>query len=266
MRDTEVKVNRRHVPVALLSLALTAGCGSSGVQILTPPPVVATAPPLSLPTQPAVFPGATFDAPAAAAQRPVPGPAGPTPWPAPAATPAPEGYAPLVGRWTYEDEFISRVLAFLPDGRYLEVTTVGATPLDESGTYAVDGTSLTLSPFGEDAVTYDLAMDGAVLTIVGGGYSSVAQFALEPGSPEGILGEAQEADAIEAQLDAQWRARIPVALMAQQPPHVALDEVPEDPNVANIFGTPTIFVSPELYLEISLAEVTYVDGSTGSVR
>jgi hypothetical protein len=283
MRDTDAKVNRRHAPVALLSLFLAVACaGGTQITIVTPPPGVPTTrpiglpttPPIGLPTQPAIDlptvpaipPLATPDGQLPSVEPPPPGQTGPTPWPAPPATPEPEGYAPLVGRWTHSDEFVTSVTSFLPDGRYVDVTTVGDTTLNESGTYAVDGTTLTLIAFGEGTETYELALYDGAFTLLGGAYSTPTQFDLEPGSPESIVAEAQEVDANEAQLDADWRARLPVAPMGQQPPHVALGEVPEDPNVTNIFGSPTIFVSPELYLEISLAEVTYDDGSTGSVQ
>jgi hypothetical protein len=274
MRDTDRKVNRRHGPVALLAMVLSTACvGTTQVVVITPPPVVTTLPPIGQPTLPPIGqptpdipPAVSFDAPAITPGPPGPGPAGPTIWPAPAPTPAPEGYAPLVGRWTHADEFVTTIMTFLPDGRYVSATSVGDTTINENGTYSIDGTSLTLVAVGEGAATYELALYEGALTLLGGSYSTATQFDLEPGSHEAVIGEAQEADANEAALDEQWRTRLPVAPMAVQPPHVAVGDVPEDPNVANIFGSPTVFVSPELYLEIRLAEITFDDGSTGSVQ
>jgi hypothetical protein len=218
----------------------------------------------------AVLPTPSAPGPVNPTQSPVlvvePPAGGPTMWPAPDATPAPTGYQPLVGRWTQEDDFSTRVISFLPDGRYGETLTIGDSPVSESGVYSADGSTVVFMPIDEAQSTWSMSLDGNVLVIVDTGGGTTIEYTLEPGSPQAVVQEAQVVDAREAELDAQWRARLPVARMTQQPAHIPVGEVPDDPNVSKVFADATAFVSPDLYVDISLAEITLDDGTTQSVQ
>jgi hypothetical protein len=196
----------------------------------------------------------------------VPLPGAPTIWPAPAATPEPMGYGPLVGRWTQQDDFSTRVISFLPDGRYGETLTIGDSPVSESGVYSADGSTIDFMPIDEPASTWAMSLDGDGLVIADSSGGTTISYTLEPGSPEAVVQEAQVVDAREAELDAQWRARLPVARMTQQPIHIPVGEVPDDPNVSNVFADATVFVSPDLYVDIWMADISLDDGTTLTVQ
>jgi hypothetical protein len=187
-------------------------------------------------------------------------------WPAPAATPEPTGYGPLVGRWTQQDDFSTRVISFLPDGRYGETLTIGDSPVSESGVYSADGSTIEFMPIDEPPSSWSMSLDGDALVITDLSSGTTIMYTLEPGSPDAVVQEAQLVDQREAELDAQWRARLPVARMTQQPAHIPVGEVPDDPNVSNVFADATVFVSPNLYVDISLTEISLDNGTTLSVQ
>lgn len=47
--------------------------------------------------------------------------------------------------------------------------------------------------------------------------------------------------------DARWLVRIPIAVMEAQPPHVAVGDVPDDPQPAQVYDQPTVFAAHQLY-------------------
>lgn len=65
--------------------------------------------------------------------------------------------------------------------------------------------------------------------------------------------------------DRQWCARLKLARMGEQPTHVAVGEIPADPNVSHIFASPIIFANTQLY--IWLSSTTYaIEGYGGGYR
>lgn len=264
---------------ALASALALAGCAGapSGTQPATQPtsppfggPQVSASPPagpVAQPTMPGA-PGAPSPVVPATQPSPVAPPqAGlPTVWPAPPATPEPTGYAPLVGRWHQQDDFSTRVITFLPDGRYGETLTIGDADVSESGVYSADGSTVVFMPIGAEASTWSMSVEGETLVLVDSSGATTIEYTLEPGSPEAVIGEAAAQDAQEAQLDAQWRARLPVARMTQQPVHIPVGEVPADPNVSNVFLDATVFVSANLYVDISMVDITLDNGTTQAVQ
>lgn len=51
--------------------------------------------------------------------------------------------------------------------------------------------------------------------------------------------------------DNQWCARLRLARMGGQPPHMPVGEIPADPNVGNVFSAPIIFEETQLYIWLS---------------
>jgi hypothetical protein len=63
----------------------------------------------------------------------------------------------------------------------------------------------------------------------------------------------------------EWCERIRLARMDYQPRHVAVGEIPADPNVGNVFNNPIIFEGTELYIWMS--STTYaIEGYGGGYR
>jgi hypothetical protein len=65
--------------------------------------------------------------------------------------------------------------------------------------------------------------------------------------------------------DGEWCARLRLARMNSQPGHVAVGEIPADPNVGNVFDRPILFEGTQLY--IWLSSTTYaIEGYGGGYR
>lgn len=69
--------------------------------------------------------------------------------------------------------------------------------------------------------------------------------------------------------DRQWCARLRIARMESQPAHVAVGEIPSDPNVSRVYNRPIIFASTDLYVWLSSSTYTlegYGDGYRNSQK
>ncbi len=214
---------------------------------------------------------------------PPPAPPAPAPPPPAGSAPKPAGAPPagprpavgagdprLVGRWTCTQDFQKITITFLPDGRYFSTLEVAGVPLDESGAYAVEGGTLVFrTPTGQTATYAIRSLEGARLVVTTDALPAPLDFAREPGSETKVLEEARAADAAKARDDAAWRARLPIAVLETQPPHVAVGEVPADPQVKRIFERPTVFKGPNLYLRLSFETYVHRPGTgkpTGTFR
>lgn len=65
--------------------------------------------------------------------------------------------------------------------------------------------------------------------------------------------------------DDKWCRRLKIARMKSQPAHVPVGEIPDDPNVNNIYDNPVVFVSTELYIYMS-SQTYKIEGYGDSYR
>ncbi len=167
---------------------------------------------------------------------------------------------PQVGRWTHKSEFLEGWIVLLPDGRYSSVLAAPGVEMPaESGTYSFTGTTLTIRSGGAE-VTYDVELSGERMTISGGNVTMPLLYVREPGSAEGVAGEAARADAAKGTEDDEWRARFPVGALEGAYQIPAVGEVPADPKWSTVFPGATVFKGPELYVRWTSAEYMYRPG------
>jgi hypothetical protein len=173
--------------------------------------------------------------------------------------PGAPGDAPLAGRWVHKTEFLTVTSTLLPDGRYFSETRVGDVVVPERGKYAVKDGVVTLAPIGGEAAALPFALDGDTLVVTGPGGLKMAYKRVATAAE--VAAEAKKADAAKDKEDAAWRERFPVAAMKAQPKHVAVGAVPDDKNVKQVFETPDVFASPQLYFREGNQEFVFERGA-----
>lgn len=166
---------------------------------------------------------------------------------------------PLAGRWVYKTDFLIVTSTLLPDGRYFAETRVGETVVPERGKYTVKDRKLMLEPLGGTAVTFTFTRDGNTLVVTTADSVTMTYKRVATGAE--VAAEAKKADAAKALEDATWKEKFAVALMKIQPPHMAVGPVPEDKNQKQVFDSPEVFTSPQLYLRNGQQEFVYENGN-----
>lgn len=169
-----------------------------------------------------------------------------------AAAPLPD----LAGRWEGTEtpnEFLThRVsVSFLPDGRFVTRWAIGDAAANEvAGSYVATATTLTTTPRGAAAVTYQLRVDGDVLTLRGGDLEGLMLQSLTlrrvPGSQKTVADEARTRDAAKTREDETWRQRIPLGKV-RPGPSTAPPDVPADGQPRRIFDNATVFAGGATY-------------------
>lgn len=172
---------------------------------------------------------------------------------------APAADPPAVaGRWVSKNEFVTVTSVLLPDGRYFAETKVGDTVVPERGKWTLKGKKLTLDPQGGTAVTLTIVMDGDTISSTSPDGTTLVYTRANTAAE--VAAEAKKADAAKAEEDAGWKKKFAVASMTKQPKHVAVGAVPDDKNVADVFDTPDVFTSAQLYLRDGNQEFVYQSG------
>ncbi len=133
----------------------------------------------------------------------------------PAPQPAADSGSPLVGKWTAQQDFgfgvvTEQTLYFLPDGRYFYVESgdyveLGDFPIQEEGTFALNGDRLNFAPFCGTSATFTVTLSGEQITLLGEGVdpgSELNAFFFEPGSSTAVLDEIAAVDASREQENA----------------------------------------------------------------
>jgi hypothetical protein len=59
--------------------------------------------------------------------------------------------------------------------------------------------------------------------------------------------------------DQRWLARIPLVMMEAQPPHLAVGDVPDDPDPGRVFEQPIVFANHQLYFWMSSQPKVFPD-------
>ena len=165
----------------------------------------------------------------------------------------------LSGRWVCKTEFLTVTTVLLPDGRYFAEIKVGDAVVPERGKYSAQGGTITFDPHGEKAMTYPYRLTGDTLEVTTPEVGRMLYTRVN--TAKEVAAEAAKADEAKAKEDAGWRKRLETAVMAKQPPHVAVGDVPADENFEKVFDKPTVFTKPQLYLRRGSEEYVYEGGN-----
>ncbi|HYG35820.1 MAG TPA: hypothetical protein VEC99_13600, partial [Clostridia bacterium] len=156
----------------------------------------------------------------------------------------------ILGRWTANRPAESVEVVFRQDGQFRFKRCTNNVTSYDYGLYTVDMASRTLVYDSRFAPVQTRRLDfyGDTMTIYGGlPNTAPSTYTANLGSVDAAIAASLAADAQEAQVDAQWLARVPIAPRdpnAVQPP---LEGVPTDPNSGKIFPDPTVFTKFQYY-------------------
>jgi len=165
----------------------------------------------------------------------------------------------LHGEWTWHDPLMSVSISFLPNGRYdWDMKTEGI-DFPYKGAYHLAGHSLTLDPDGGAPQVYHLQRDKDQIVLSGGVFPAPRTFTETAGSQAKVVAVQQKeednqkaAAAHEADVDAQWRARIQLAPSKSDWPHGAIGAIPADTKPGHRFAGATVFKTVQGYTRQSL--------------
>lgn len=153
----------------------------------------------------------------------------------------------ILGRWTAHRPSESVELIFRPDGQYRFKRCANNVTSYDYGLYTVDMVTRTLVYDSRFAPVQTRRLDfyGDTMTIYGGlPDTAPSTYTVNLGSVDAAITASLAADAQEAQVDAQWLARVPTAPID---PNAALGDVSADPNPRQIFQGATVFTGFQYY-------------------
>jgi hypothetical protein len=164
----------------------------------------------------------------------------------------------LHGEWKWHDSLMSVSISFLPNGRYdWDMKTEGI-DFPYKGAYHLAGNSLTLDPDGGGPQVYQLQRDKDQIVLSGGVFPAPRTFTETPGSEAAVAVQQQKeednqkaAAAHEANVDAQWRARIQLAPSKSAWPHGPIGAIPADTKPDHRFAGATVFKTVQGYTQTS---------------
>lgn len=173
----------------------------------------------------------------------------------------------LLGRWSSPLPGHSTELVFRDDGQFrLDRCAQGAASRDY-GLYSVDMTSRTLVFDSRFSPVRTLGLDfyDDTLTIFGPG-TAPGTYRVQLGEALSAIAASFAADAVRAQTNAQWIARIPVAPRDPAAVQRPAGDIPADPRPDRIFPEPTVFTQYRLYRRLIPGTVVFnVQGGLLSV-
>lgn len=164
----------------------------------------------------------------------------------------------ILGLWTANLPGAPAELVFRPDGQFrLQRCTFEALSWDY-GLYTVDMATRTLvydSRF-VPVQTQGLDFYGNTMTIFGG-LGAPSTYKVNLGVVDAAIAESLAEDAQEAQVDAQWLARVPIGPRDPNAVHIPTGNIPADPNPGQIYPSPTVFKGYHLYRRLILGFVYF---------
>lgn len=164
----------------------------------------------------------------------------------------------ILGLWTANLPGAAAQLVFRPDGQFrLRRCSLDALSWDY-GLYSVDMNRRALVYDSRFSPAENRGLDfyGDTLTIHGG-LSAPSTFKVNLGTVDASIAESLAEDAVEAQVDAQWLARVPIAPRDPNVVHVPGAGIPEDLNPGQVFESPTVFTGYHLYRRLILGFVYF---------
>lgn len=169
----------------------------------------------------------------------------------------------ILGLWTANTPGQSAELVFRDDGQFRLNRCANNAVSQDYGLYSVDMATRTLVSDSRFVTVQTLGLDfyGDTMTIFGvaGGPST---YTVNLGAVDAAIQASHAADAAEAQVDAQWLARIPVGPRHPDSVQLPTGDIPADPNPGAIFDSPTVFTGYQLYRRLILSTVFFNEQGT----
>jgi hypothetical protein len=164
----------------------------------------------------------------------------------------------ILGLWTLNLPGQSTELVFRPDGEFRLKRCAYDVISQDFGLYTVDMLTRTLVLDSRTAMVQRHGLDfyGNTMTIHGG-LAAPVTYAVNLGRVDAAIESVLAADAEEAQIDAQWMARIPLAPSDADFVQMPTADVPADPNPGRVFAAATVFKNFQLYRRLIPAFVYF---------
>ncbi len=169
----------------------------------------------------------------------------------------------ILGRWTANlpGQFVD--LIFRQDGQFRLSRCLNNAVAHDYGLYTVNMSTRTLvsdSRFVE-VQTQGLDFYGHTMTIFGG-LGAPSTYAVNLGGVDAAIEASFAADAAEAEIDAQWLARVPIGQRDPNAVQIPTGDIPADPNPGRTFNTPTVLLNYQLYRRLIPGLVFFNDQGT----
>ncbi|HYG36824.1 MAG TPA: hypothetical protein VEC99_18675, partial [Clostridia bacterium] len=169
----------------------------------------------------------------------------------------------ILGRWTANLPEQFAELTFRHDGHFRLNRCSNNALSQDYGIYTVNMATRTLiydSRF-VPIQTQGLDFYGNTLTIYGG-LNPPSTYTVNLGTVVTDIEASFAADAAEAQVDAQWMARVPIGPRDPNAVHIPIGDIPADPDPTRIFDSPTVFNNYQLYRRLIPGFVYFWDQGT----
>jgi hypothetical protein len=155
----------------------------------------------------------------------------------------------ILGLWTANLPGQSAELVFRPDGEFRLQRCSNNGLSRDYGLYTVDMATRTLVSDSRFVEVQTLGLDfyGDTLTIFGGNLGPPSTYIVNLGVVDAAVQASLAADAEEAQLDAQWLARVPIGPRDPDAVQLPTADVPADPNPGRVFAAATVFSNFQFY-------------------
>lgn len=156
----------------------------------------------------------------------------------------------ILGLWTANRPRESVQVVFRQDGQFRSKRCTNSVTSGDYGLYTVDMAARTLVYDSRLAVVQNQRLDfyGETMTIYGGTNTKPSTYTVNLGSADAAIAASLTDDAADAQVDAQWLAR--VQLGPTGPNGLIPEGLPADPNPGQIFPQPTVFSHYQYYRKL----------------
>lgn len=154
----------------------------------------------------------------------------------------------ILGLWTANLPGQPAELVFRPDGQFRLKRCISGSVSWDYGLYSVNmaNRSLVYDSRFIPVQTRGLDFYGNTMTIYGG-LASPSTYKVNLGTVDAAIAESLNVDAAEAQVDAQWLARVPIGPRDPNAVQTPTGEIPADPTPGRIYPSPTVFNGYHLY-------------------
>ena len=173
----------------------------------------------------------------------------------------------ILGLWTARLPGQSVELVFRPDGQFRLSRCQNQAISHDYGLYAVDLQSRTVVVDSRFVEVQTLGLDfyGDTMTTFGG-LGPPNTYTVNLGLAETAIAASHAADAVEAEIDGAWLARVPIGPRDPNAVQVPTAQIPADPNPGSIFEAPTVLSHYQLYRRLIPGLVFFnVQGTIESV-
>jgi hypothetical protein len=169
----------------------------------------------------------------------------------------------ILGRWTANLPGQSAELVFRPDGQFRVNRCQNNVLSHDYGLYSAHVAARSLVYDSRFISAQNLSLDfyGDTLTLFGGS-GPPRSFTVNLGTVDQAIATSFAADADEAQVDAEWLARVSIGQRDPNAVHTPTGDIPADPRPGAVLENPTVFTQYKLYRRLAPGFVYFNEGGT----